>query len=403
MKKTRYIILLFILIFFLPVCLNAADFGFLINQYAKFADDGGDKKSFEYKAGFVPRLSFLVGDTGSFFASASFTLKYNEELKYIPELLRTEFSTRFNSWGINIGRFSYSDPLSFVSEGLFDGIRLSYSSSVGRFGLGAWYTGLLYKDTTVFNMTMEDEMKNAAPLDFKDFSNTYFAPRRMLASLEWEHPAIAEILRTKFAVIGQFDLTDIESKLNTQYFVLKLALPVKSFLFEAGGTLETIQADSKSYMAFAGEAGISWTLPASFNSRILLTGRYSSGRISDSITAFIPVTTKYYADIFQAKMTGISIVTLNYSARFLESLGVSLAASYFIRNDLVTANSYPVADADEGGYYLGAEVFIRFIWSPVSDLQFNLGGGAFVPSLGDNWPEAKPVWKVELTAVLAVF
>jgi hypothetical protein len=220
--------------------------------------------------------------------------------------------------------------------------------------------------------------------------------------LEWEHPAIAEILRAKVSVIGQFDLSDSDYKLKTQYFVLKLALPVKSFLFEAGGSVEMMQYDGESYTAFAGEAGISWTPQTKINSRLSLTGRYASGSMSESVAAFVPITTKYFADIFQVKMTGISVIALNYSARFLESLGASLAASYFIRNDLVTANSYPVAAAEEGGDYLGGEIFARLIWSPVSDLQFNLGGGAFFPSLGDNWPDAKPVWRVELTAVFAI-
>jgi hypothetical protein len=399
MKKIRAVVLLL----FFPACLNAADFGLLLSQYAKYGNNGGDDNVFEYKAGIVPRLSFLAGENGSFFMSASFTLKYsNEEFSYIPELLRTEFSTRSGSWGISAGRFGYSDPLSYVSEGLFDGVRLTYGSSAGRFGFGAWYTGLLYKETTVITMTAEEEALKAVLLDYDDFSNTYFAPKRVLASVDWEHPSVAEILRVKAAAVAQVDLTDNAYKLNTQYFILKLGLPVKSFLFEAGGSLETIQADGEFYMAFAGDAGVSWTMPADFNSRLSFMARYTSGRMGDSIAAFIPVTTKYFADIFQVKMSGISVLTLNYSARFSEKAGISLTTSYFIRNDLVTANSYPVAAPDEGGYFLGAEIFARLIWSPVSDLQFNLGGGAFFPSLGDNWPDAKPVWRIELTAVFAV-
>jgi hypothetical protein len=399
MKKIRLAVLFLL---FLPAFLNAADFGLIINQYAKFGQYGEEDPFFEYNAGFIPRLSFLAGENGNFFASASFTLKYNEKLTYVPELLRTEFSTYFGSWGISAGRFSYSDPLSLISVGLFDGIRLSYSSSVGRLGFGAWYTGFLYKETTVITMTEADEMLYAAPLDYKDFSDTYFAPRRALASIEWEHPALAEILRTNIAVIGQFDFTDSSYKLHTQYFVLKLALPVKSFLFEAGGSVEAMQADGETYLAFAGEAGFSWTPQTKINSRLSLTGRYTSGRLSDSIAAFVPVTTKYFADIFEVEMTGISIITLDYSARLADSIGVSLAVSYFIRNDLVTVNSYTVYAPEENGYFLGGEFFLRFIWSPVSDLQFNLGGGAFIPSLGDNWPDAIPNWRIELTAVFAV-
>jgi hypothetical protein len=402
MKKIRLVILMLAF----PMCLHAADFGVLLNQYGKYGNAGGENV-FEYNAGIVPRFSVLFDDKNSLFVSASFTLKYKDDsLTYFPELLRTEFSARLGGWQASAGRISYSDPLSFIANGLFDGARFSYSSSSGRFGIGAWYTGFHYKDTTVIAMTADDEGVNSMPVDYSDFLNPDFAPRRLLVSADWEHPSLKEILQIKASVAGQIDLSGRKNKVHSQYLIFKFALPYKNFLFEAGGSLEALELmsdETKFNLAFAGEFGISRSFAASFNSRLSFSGKYSSGKLSDLLGAFIPVTTKYFGEIFQVKMTGLSVLSLNYSARFAESLGVSLAASYFIRNDLITPNSYAVSGGGKGGYFLGAEAYARIIWSPVSDLQFNLGGGAFIPSLGDNWPDEKLIWKVELTAVLAVF
>jgi hypothetical protein len=72
-----------------------------------------------------------------------------------------------------------------------------------------------------------------------------------------------------------------------------------------------------------------------------------------------------------------------------------------VRNDLIT---YENPGLKEDGYFIGAEFFAQLVWSPFSDLQFNLGGGVFVPSMGDAWVKnEKPQWKIEINAVLAIF
>jgi hypothetical protein len=52
---------------------------------------------------------------------------------------------------------------------------------------------------------------------------------------------------------------------------------------------------------------------------------------------------------------------------------------------------------------LGREAFIRFTWSPISDLQFVFGAGTFIPVLGNVWKDGKPQWKLDFTAVLAIW
>jgi len=190
MKKTRFNYLFLILILLLPVSLGAFDFGLLTNQYMGLSNAGEDDNQFEYKGGVIPRFSYLFGETGSFYTSASFTVGYLDEFYFVPELLRTEFSIGFGGFGIRAGRFNYSDPLTYIANGLFDGIQLNHTSRFGRFGLGAWYTGFQYKREAKIRMTEEDQRIYDLKLNYSDFFDTYFAPKRMLGSLNWEHPSL---------------------------------------------------------------------------------------------------------------------------------------------------------------------------------------------------------------------
>jgi len=406
----RTIRFLFVCLFLTAVFVPSAsvfayDFGLVLNQTAGYGNNEGEE-IFDYRADLFPYFSFLIGDNGEFYVSAGLTFGYKYDFIFVPELMRTEFSMRFGNSKIRTGRMSYADPLSLIASGLFDGVQYTYISTAGNFSVGAWYTGLLYKRNANITMTAGDLEKYAGIIDYGDFYKTYFAPARLLASLDWEHPSIGEFLRLKTSAILQFDLTEEALKYHSGYLTFKAGLPVKELLFELGGSLEfsqTVLADNNNFnIAFAGYFGVFWTLPSDFLSRLSLTGTIAGGKASDTIGAFVPVTTKYYGNIFKQKLSGLSVFDLNYSARFIDALGLSASMSYFVRNDLGTYNGYPLS-ADSNGYFLGAELFARLIWSPVSDLQFNLGGGAFFPSMGDAAPHEKPQWRIELTAVLAVF
>ena len=406
MKVTRFKVLsLFLTVFLVPaVSPRAFDFGLITNQYLGVGNQGAGDVDFTYQADVLPRFSFLIGDSGELLLSAGLTLGVSNGFYFVPEILQTEFSMRFGGIGIRAGRFPYSDPLSFIADGLFDGVQFSYNSSLGTFSAGAWYTGLLYKKNAKITMNENDQEKYDNAVDFGDFFNTYFAPSRLLLSLDWQHPSIAELLRLRASVTGQADLSKEKEKYHSQYLTLKAALPFNSFLFELGGSIEmaqVVQNDTRFVMAFAWDFGIFWTLPTSFNSRLSLSGHFAGGKASNIIEAFVPITTKYYGNILEAKLPGLSVFDLNYMARINSALGAGLSALYFVRNDLDTFKGYPVIN--DSGYFLGAEIFGRLIWSPMSDLQLSLGSGMFLPALGNAGPGEKPLWRVELNAVLALY
>ena len=399
-------VILLLAVFILPFSLSAIDFGLVANVYSAYGDMGAggveaedDENTLEFKADILPRLSFLIGDSAEFFISAGLSLgvssEADEEFYYVPELLRTEFNMRFGNYGIKAGRMNYSDPLSFITVGLFDGFQFNLNSDIGKFSIGSWYTGLLYKKNADITMTDND-------LTIYSDADTYFAPKRMIAAFEWDHPSIAEILRLNAAVIGQVDLADSDQYHN-QYLILKAGVPVKSFLFELGGGVEFSQSNDEFNIGLAGDFGVSWMLPTNIVSRLSLNCKIAGGEVEDSLKAFTPITTRYFGNIYKQKMTGLSIVSLDYSARLGETVGLNVSGIYFVRNDLAF-NSYPVnSDIEDDGYFLGPEIFARVVWSPLSDIQFNLGGGAFLPILGNVGSDEKPQWRVELTAILALY
>lgn len=397
MKGIRIFTVLLALLF-LPASLWAADFGLVAGMQGGLGNSiDNDDSRFDFKMDLWPRYSALIGDNAEFSISAGFTINADDDVFFVPELLLTEFSMLFGASGIRLGRINYSDPLTYVAEGIFDGAQFFYNSQTGNFNIGVWYTGLLYKKNAYITMTNDDEANFHVPLDFDNFSDTYFASRRMIAALGWEHPSISELLHLKTAFIAQVDLNDVDEKYNSQYVILKAAVPVNNFLIELGGGLEF-----SSGIGFAGEIGLFWLFPSVYNSRLSFTGKIAGGK-ADDIEAFNPITTKSYGSIFKHRMSGISVFALNYSSRFNQTTSGSFNASYFVRNDLGTFNGYPISADSGDGYFLGPEIFAGFAWNPFSDLQFNVGGGAFIPSLGDTAPDAKVLWRTELSVTLAIF
>ena len=399
MKKFLKPFLCAILVFLSGLSLWAMDFGLLLDQDAGFGGLGTDTQ-FDYTGILIPRFSALIGETGDFTLSAGFRADYQGEAwALFPELLRTELTLRFGSGELKAGRMQYSDPLGFIAEGLFDGARYSHDTGIGSFSVGAWYTGLLYKNRINITMTGAELESSYVALDYGDFVNTYFAPRRLLSALGWEHPGLGDLVRADAALLGQFDLSGKE-ELHSQYLALKFTLPYRDFVFDLGGSFELTELKEELGIAMAGELGAAWAPPLSFDSQLAFLGRFSSGVVEDgSVVAFLPVTTSSQGEILKAKLSGLSMLSLEYTARIFRSFSAGLSSSYFIRSDLGTYTAGYGAD----GYFLGNEFYGRLIWSPLSDIMMKAGGGVFLPSLGNAAPDADPLWRVELNVIISLF
>jgi hypothetical protein len=373
-----------VLLLLFPAFLGAFDFGL---QAAQGFSAQGNDVVIDYEAALVPYFSTPLGGAGALYVSGKAGAVYEkEEFYFAAELLRTELSWSFNNLGIRAGRLPYADPLDFVAEGLFDGAQVLFDTPAGSFNAGAWYTGLLYKKSACILMTKEDYDSYYALLKYDDFPNTYFASRRALITAGWEHPSLAELVRVRAALTGQFDLNDADTKYNSAYLSLKAAAPAKRFAFNAGVCLEIAEEG----LEYAGEAGVSWAPPASFSSRLSLDWRFGSGK-------FIPVTVKDQGEVLPATLTNISAFSLGYAARLSPAVSASLTASLFAIFD---ANlDYPLPFAKDGSSFLGGEFFGRFSWSPFTDVNFNAGAGIFMPAASGM----ETVWRVELGLVVVLY
>jgi len=393
------------------------DFGFLTTQQAiafgnfKDRNDPLDEpeQNFEYRLGVTPRFLFILGNAGTFYASMGFTFWYDDEFFMIPEVLRTELNLRFGGWGLSFGRFAYSDPLAFIADSLYDGFQITNSSPAGHFGLGAWYTGMLYKNNANIIMSGSDRNLFILPIDEDDYANTYFAPRRFVAAFDWEHPSVGGLAQLNMSLIGQIDMNkDEEARVDSQYLILKLGLPLNNFTFVIGNAFGMIRSSNGLSAAWACELRLH--IPFNdLNSILSFTGRFASGGGEESmfeglgLGAFVPITTKYYGHIFKTSIIGITTIAVDYQIRFSEIYGSNINFTYFMRNDLSPVDHNLVVDSEEGKKLLGAEFYTQHNLSPFSDLQFVLGAGVFVPMFGDNWKDAKSIWRVDLTTIFALY
>jgi len=401
MKK--YSSALFAVFLFCSLSLNAVDFGLVFSQDAEsnVPAFNFEESSVDISGVLFPRFSALLGEKGDLYISAAINYE-TDSFNIIPELTRTEISFNLGNTNINVGRMFYSDPLGITAYGLFDGAQVSFITRGGNIRVGGWYTGFLYKKRAAIIMTPNELRSADTEVDYSDFTNTYFAPSRILAALEYDHPAIGGFIGLKTSIIGQFGLGD--DKLNSQYFTGVISFLGKSLILDIGGCFELIEYNDKITPAYATNIGLTFILPTKFEKQIKLFGRYSSGVSEDeSIGAFLPLTTVPQGELVEAKLSALSLLSLDYTGRMAKSLSANMAFTYFIRTDLGTYAYYPVTGKDKEGFFLGAEIFGRLIWNISSGIRLNLGTGVFLPQLGDAAPDADMLWRAKLNLIFSIY
>jgi hypothetical protein len=327
--KTPVICFIVLLCAIIALPLKAMDFGLALDQ--SFSLSGTEEETDPvYSGTLLPWFSALPGEGWDVYASAGLTLKYeNEETFYIPELFRTRLRYRSGRHLLQAGRIPYSDPLGLVSAGLFDGA--SYTLDLGAMSLSAaaFYSGFLYKKSANITPAVEDDIAYDEQFEYGRFTDTYFASRRLLAALDFEHPALADILRLRLSLAGQIDLNGREEKLHSQYFTAKLSAPVKAFVFTLGGSVELIESGDETKPALLGEPGIAWALPTAVHDRLSLGARFSSGEAEEgSLAAFRPLSAASQGHILKAKITGLSVLHGEYTVRLLRTLSLTAEGFY---------------------------------------------------------------------------
>jgi hypothetical protein len=166
-------------------------------------------------------------------------------------------------------------------------------------------------------------------------------------------------------------------------------VPFGAFSLDLGGCFELIEANDKTGSAFAVETAFTWKNPVHY---ISLGAKFASGE-SDTLAAFLPLTTNTQGHVLQPKLSGITMLSLDYTAKLHETFSAGLYPAYFL-----------LTDSESGGKNrLGGEIYAVLYWSPAPDISVNLGGGAFMPSLGNSAPDENIKLRVELHVVISLF
>jgi hypothetical protein len=276
--------------------------------------------------------------------------------------------------------------MGFTASGLFDGLRFSGSFPGGDLTVGAYYTGLLYKETARILMTAGDLANYAEPCDWDNFG-AFFAPRRGLATLRWDLP-LGELYNLSFETLFQFDITGSEGFLHSQYAeVLFNWFPLSKMGLSFGGIFELLESPGDTDTALGGLARLQAELPGSLNDSLTVSAKVSTGPGEGGINAFVPLSALVQGSIFTGTISGLAPISAAYTLRLGPSLLLDTSAGYFFR---VSGGENP-----GGGSCYGGELGMSLAWQPLSDLKITLGGGLFFPGMGNIYPDDAGVkWKI---------
>jgi hypothetical protein len=402
MKKRRCVILM--------MCIAAAafgaDFGLILGTDGAYAGSL-NPDGFSVTASAAPWFFAVLTETINVYVSGKMAVDYEEKGElpetYFFEMERTEINLRpASGLYINLGRGQFRDPAGLIASGLFDGAGGSVNLGVCRLSLGAYYTGLLYKETAKIIMTAHDLERYAKPLDAEGLEG-YFASRRVLLALTGEFPDITSRMSLSAQALAQIDVNEGSEKLNTHYGELRFAVePADVLHITLGGVGELVQGPDEVRGSAAALAGADWEVPGTLPDLLSAEFLWTGGNISDTARAFTPVSGTTAGRIFDAGIGALMKAGLLYRARPAPEISVDAGAGYFIRTDIETLWD---ADLDGGSESrsLGGELYGSLVWAPDSVFRFSAGGGMFFPGWGGAFREDAPIrWKVNFGLIAAL-
>jgi hypothetical protein len=290
-----------------------------------------------------------------------------------------------------------------IASGCFDGFYGNFGLGRARFSAGAFYTGLIYKKTAEILMTTGDLDHYNMPLDYGDPAS-YFASRRMFASVTGEFPDLTSRTSLGVSALAQFDLNGYEgvSDLHSQYLEARFGLDaldsLRFFVTGVGGLAE-IQGTNPA-LNFAASLEADWEVPGALPDMFSAELRWGSGVVNDLIGSFRPISGIVQGSVFAPTLPGIMNARASYTARPHSAFSVSVMAAFFGRTDLETFADVELDGASKDRF-LGWELYGQLIWAPQSALRFNVGGGGFFPG-GAFVEDAGIRWKVNAGLILSL-
>jgi hypothetical protein len=394
----------------------AFDFGLVTGQTGEWGNAAPADKSGEwtYTGTYSPWVSSELGRTANLYLSAKVSTVYEkgawkpEKPPVLAEPGRSEFSWRPSTrLAFEAGRLRVSDPSGFIAAGLFDGLRGSVAAGKARLSLGAFYTGLLYKESAKIVMTSADAERYGRPFDYGDM-DSYFASRRVLVSATGEFGDLTPRSSLVIGGLAQFDLNpcfgSADASLHTQYLTARyrfMLLPALALTGTGVAGLAENRGEGL-YGHFAAACALDWEVPGSLQDMLQAEIRFAGGEgnSGDKFVAFAPITATAQGQVFTPKLSGLMIAKGTYTARFRRSVSATLEGTYFVRTDGETLSGEGYGPSSSR--LLGGEVYGSAVWAPKSDVMVQAGGGAFFPQTGDVFDSDAPVqWKLRAGVVLS--
>jgi hypothetical protein len=322
----------------------------------------------------------------------------------LAELGRFEISWQpLPNVNLEAGRVRYKDPAGFIAAGLFDGLNGSLVLGGIRLSAGAFYTGLLYKETAKIVMTEGDAENYVTPLEYSD-PDSYFASRRIVVSAGAEFPDLTPRTTLALNLLAQFDLNPESDNpsLHTQYFSARYTAQLLDTL-SVTASLVAAQAEIEdtASLQFAAGAAADWDVPGNLRDSLHGEIRWSSGQVNDTVTAFAPISSIAQGQIFNPRLSAVMVLTAKYTARLHQTVSASAEGTYFVRTDgeTLVGSEYPASSSR----LLGGELYGGVLWAPMSDLVVTAGGGAFFPGWGDVFVSDAPLrWKLRAALIVSL-
>ncbi|MCL2758914.1 MAG: hypothetical protein FWD22_01735 [Treponema sp.] len=384
-------LLLLILFAFITGFAFSYDYGLLTDQRFEF-----DNEAFVYYPIFIPWFSWDGGEGLSVYLSGILSLKYRSSKSgendgwgspaLVPEISR--FSARYrlqDNFFIEAGRITYSDCLGMTAYGLFDGVKIETGLPVGYLNAGLFFTGLLYKETAQIMMTETDAF------NFVDKDN-YFASSRFFANARYDLPIQEEYLLS-LETLFQFDINGASDFLHSQYAQAMVEFfPQNKAGVAVGALFELMERKNEVNAAFGALARFRMDMPTEFDSGVRVTCKFTSGPFNDTSYAFAPVSSPAMGLIFSETISGLALISADYTARLRGDLLADAALSYFFRT-----YKDPLVD----GSIYGCELQASVAWQPYDDLRASLGCGLFFPGLGNIYADTKTLWKIKASIMMS--
>jgi hypothetical protein len=396
---------------FLIICLAfgmaaaafAVDYGLVLGGEGEY-DQVMEPAEFSLTGTAVPWVSAVLNEKIDGYLSGKLTFQYLQKQESPSPFFEVErFEIHFRPAPplyVSLGRQSFQDSAGMIASGLFDGLSAALSLEAGRFSLGAFYTGLLYKETAEILMTGSDIQQYEKPLNAPNLAG-YFASRRVLLSLAGEFPGLTPRTSLVIQALAQLDVNGALDTLHTEYLEARFSAELFDGLHvNLGGLGELAQGTGGNQWSLAAFAGADWEVSGAAPDLLSAQILWASGK-QDSRRAFSPVSSISPGQISGFKLEALMSAGLSYRVRPRQVFSAEAGAVYLIRTDRETLADAGL-DSDSVSPLLGPEVYGSLVWAPDSAVRLSAGGGAFFPQRGGAFRTGAPVrWKAKLGLIVS--